>query len=69
MSTARALYPPSQRHGAGAAQPVTLLDLVDRLLANGVVVHGHITLAAADVDLVDIDLALLIAATAKAGGG
>jgi hypothetical protein len=44
---------------------VTLLDLLDRLLAGGVVVRGHITLAAADIDLVEIDLALLVAATQK----
>jgi len=43
---------------------VTLLDLLDRLLAGGVVVKGHITLAAADIDLVELDLALLVAATA-----
>jgi Gas vesicle protein len=44
---------------------VTLLDLLDRLLAGGVVVHGHITLAAADVDLVELDLAVLVAATQR----
>jgi hypothetical protein len=48
-----------------AARQVTLLDLLDRLLAGGVVVHGHITLAAADIDLVDLDLAILVAATDK----
>lgn len=47
------------------ARRVTLLDLLDRLLAGGVVVHGHITLAAADVDLVELDLAVLVAATQK----
>jgi hypothetical protein len=47
---------------------LTLLDLLDRLLAGGVVVHGHITLAAADIDLVDLDLAILVAATDKAAG-
>jgi hypothetical protein len=47
------------------ARRVTLLDLLDRLLAGGVVVHGHITLAAADIDLVELDLALLVAATQK----
>jgi hypothetical protein len=44
---------------------VTLVDLIDRLLANGVVVHGHVSLAVADIDLIDVDIALLIAATAK----
>ena len=51
-----------------SARQVTLLDLLDRLLAGGVVVHGHITLAAADIDLVDLDLAILVAATDKAAG-
>ena len=45
---------------------VTLLDLLDRLLACGVVLRGEITLAAAGIDLVDIDLGLLLAATEKA---
>lgn len=44
--------------------PVTLVDLLDRVLGAGVVVHGKITLSLADIDLVDIDLALLVAATA-----
>jgi Gas vesicle protein len=48
-----------------STRQVTLLDLLDRLLAGGVVVHGHITLAAADIDLVELDLALLVAATQK----
>ncbi|MBV9604761.1 MAG: gas vesicle protein [Solirubrobacterales bacterium] len=61
MSAARTLYAsPSAR-----AEPVTLVDLLDRLLAGGVVVHGHVTLAVADIDLIDVDVALLVAATAK----
>jgi hypothetical protein len=47
---------------------MTLLDLLDRLLAGGVVIRGQITLAAADIDLVDLDLAILVAATDKAAG-
>jgi hypothetical protein len=39
---------------------VSLLDLVDRLLAGGVVIHGDITLAVADVDLVYVGLRVLI---------
>jgi Gas vesicle protein len=46
------------------SQPVALVDLLDRLLAGGVVVHGHVTLAVADVDLIDVDVALMVAATA-----
>jgi hypothetical protein len=44
---------------------VTLLDLLDRLLGGGVVIRGHITLAAADIDLVELDLGILVAATDK----
>jgi hypothetical protein len=40
---------------------VSLVDLVDRLLAGGVVIHGDITLAVADVDLVYVGLRVLIA--------
>jgi hypothetical protein len=50
------------------ARHLTLLELLDRLLAGGVVVHGHIMLAAADIDLVDLDLAILVAAHDKAAG-
>ena len=39
----------------------SLLDLVDRLIDGGVVVHGDITLAVADVDLVYVGLRALIA--------
>jgi Gas vesicle protein len=64
VSGTRTLYasasvePPRSRH-------VTLLDLIDRLLAGGVVIHGDITLAVADIDLIDVRLALLLAATQK----
>ncbi|GAB3071181.1 gas vesicle protein [Micromonospora schwarzwaldensis] len=40
---------------------VALVDLLDRVLAAGVVVSGDITLAIADVDLVRISLRALIA--------
>ncbi|MGN6814772.1 MAG: gas vesicle protein [Solirubrobacterales bacterium] len=39
---------------------VSLLDLVDRLLDGGVVIHGDITLAVADVDLLYVGLRALI---------
>jgi hypothetical protein len=35
------------------------------VLAGGVVVHGHVKLAVADIDLIDLDVALLVVATAK----
>jgi hypothetical protein len=39
---------------------VALVDLVDRLLAGGVVIGGDITLSIADVDLVYLRLQLLL---------
>lgn len=47
---------------------VALIDLLDRLLQGGVVIQGQIMLAAADIDLVDLDVRLLIAAVDKALG-
>ncbi|HEY2004859.1 MAG TPA: gas vesicle protein [Solirubrobacteraceae bacterium] len=48
------------------ARNVALIDLLDRLLQGGVVIQGDITLAAADVDLVRVDLQLMVAAIDKA---
>ncbi|MGW1023806.1 gas vesicle protein [Streptomyces sp. NPDC002577] len=39
---------------------IALVDLLDRLLAGGVVITGDITLRIADVDLVRIDLNALV---------
>ncbi|MGW4439711.1 gas vesicle protein [Streptomyces sp. NPDC004596] len=39
---------------------IALVDLLDRLLAGGVVITGDLTLRIADVDLVRIDLNALI---------
>ena len=39
---------------------VALVDLVDRLLAGGVVISGEITLSVADIDLVQVSLRALI---------
>ncbi len=49
--------------GAGDRLPArgpALVDLLDRLLAGGVVLTGDLTLRIADVDLVRIDLHALI---------
>lgn len=46
-----------QRH---SGRDVALVDLIDRLLAGGVVLSGEIILAAADIDLVRVDLRALI---------
>jgi hypothetical protein len=40
---------------------IALVDLVDRLLDGGVVIHGDITLAVADVDLLYVGLRALVA--------
>ena len=62
MSTGRTLY----ASRAARARPVTLLDLLDRLLEGGVVIRGQITLAAAEIDLVELDIALIVASIDKA---
>ena len=67
MTDARTLFASSSLD-APRAQQVTLLDLLDRLLSGGVVIRGQITLAAADIDLVELDLALMVAAVDKAAG-
>jgi hypothetical protein len=45
---------------AATAREVALVDLLDRLLAGGVVITGDITISLADVDLVHISLRALI---------
>jgi Gas vesicle protein len=49
-----------------AEQDVALVDLVDRLLAGGVVLAGEITLSVADVDLVHVSLRALISSVSTA---
>jgi len=44
---------------------VALVDLLDRVLAGGVVIAGEITLSIADVDLVRISLRALIASVSS----
>jgi Gas vesicle protein len=43
------------------AERIALVDLLDRVLAGGVVVTGDITLSIADVDLVKVSLRALLA--------
>ncbi|GHG51052.1 gas vesicle protein [Streptomyces griseocarneus] len=47
-------------HAPPAERGPALVDLLDRLLAGGVVIAGDLTLRIADVDLVRIDLHALI---------
>jgi hypothetical protein len=51
-------------HGA---REVTLLDLLDRLLEGGVVIQGDVTLAVADIDLVDLSLRLVVGSVGSLG--
>ena len=55
----------------GAQEDVTLVDLLDRLLAGGVVITGDITLSLADIDLVHVSLRLVVSSvpTLQPGGG
>jgi hypothetical protein len=43
-----------------------LVDLVDRLLAGGVVIHGDVVLAVAGVDLVHLSLRAMLASVETA---
>ncbi|UBU14562.1 gas vesicle protein [Nonomuraea gerenzanensis] len=47
---------------------VALVDLLDRLLAGGVVVTGDLVLSIADVDLVHISLRTVLASVDEYGG-
>jgi hypothetical protein len=49
------------RHGRPRTmERIALVDLLDRVLAGGVVVAGEITLSVADVDMVTVSLRALI---------
>ena len=50
-------------------QPIALVDLLDRVLATGVVVTGDITISIADVDLVRISLRALLSSVGTLEGG
>ncbi len=56
MSQALAPTPPAE---------IALIDLLDRLLQGGIVIQGDITLTAANIDLVRLDLRLLVGAIDK----
>ena len=42
-------------------QEVTLLDLLDRIIDNGVVLAGDVTISVADVDLLYLGLRVMLA--------
>ena len=60
MTTARSLGPSSM-----ATSEVTLVELLDRLVGKGVVLHADITLAVADIDLIYVGLRALIASVSS----
>ncbi len=53
-------------HRIAPSEDVALIDLLDRLLAGGVVIAGDITLAVADIDLVYVGLRALISSVSSA---
>lgn len=53
--------PPAEPPAELPTQRIALVDLLDRVLADGVVVIGDITLSVADVDLVTVSLRALLA--------
>ena len=54
-------WPLTDEHGrVRTMERIALVDLLDRVLAGGVVVAGEVTLSVADVDLVTISLRALV---------
>ena len=47
---------------------LSLIDLLDRLLQGGVVIHGQIMLSVSDIDLVELDLRVLLAGVETVAG-
>jgi hypothetical protein len=54
----------SAREEIVRGRDVALVDLIDRLMAGGVVVDGDLTLSVADVDLVHVALRAIVASVA-----
>ncbi len=52
---------------AAPEQRLALVDLLDRVLATGVVITGEVTLTIADVDLVTISLRALVSSVGTLG--
>lgn len=50
-----------ERAPALESRQIALVDLLDRVLAGGVVITGEVTLCIADIDLVRISLRALVA--------
>ena len=67
MNNLAAVAFPRAELAGHASREVTLIDLLDRLLQGGIVVQGDITLAVADIDLVDLSLRLVVGAVDAVG--
>jgi gas vesicle protein GvpA/GvpJ/GvpM family len=67
-------YPPDRQYASDRlpenfpAERVALVDLLDRVLAEGVVITGDITLSIADVDLVTVSLRAVLASVSALAG-
>jgi gas vesicle structural protein len=48
-------------NSAARLQEVTLLDLLDRIIDNGVILAGDVTISVADVDLIYLGLRVVLA--------
>ncbi|MBI4317313.1 MAG: gas vesicle protein [Chloroflexi bacterium] len=51
---------------AAEAKDITMLELLDRLLDQGVVLAGDITISVADVDLIFVGLKVMLASVERA---
>jgi len=49
------------KEAMASMQEVTLLDLLDRIIDQGVILAGDVTLSVADVDLIYLGLRVLVA--------
>jgi hypothetical protein len=63
-----AAEPRPARGPAVPAERIALVDLLDRVLAGGVVVAGEVTLSVADVDLVTVSLRALVTSVSALAG-
>ena len=70
LRATRMSHPVPRQAGATAARPdrIALVDLLDRVLAGGVVITGEVRLAVADVDMVRLSLQVLIASVSASPG-
>ena len=64
-STSSGSAPAGNEPARLSAKRVSLVDLLDRVLAGGVVITGEITLSVADVDLVTVSLRALLSSVSS----